>query len=97
MRKRKRKQKSVKALALFSFLEILTVILWEYALAGDVSSYSVIPAAQVLVTGTALSAVTGLVYWALIRKRYQRSRRRHVMLQPLEDVPGQINFDAVSI
>ncbi len=73
MRKKPRIYKNTRALAIYSFLQLLTLLFWEYAL-----QTAPLYAHKILIAGSLTSAYTAGYVWFSLKQQYKHARRRHV-------------------
>lgn len=81
MRKKPRIYKNTRALAIYSFLQLLTLLLWEHAL-----QTAPIYAYKILIAGSLTSAYAAGYVWFSLKQQYKHAKRRHVLSRFSEPV-----------
>lgn len=81
MRKKPRIYKNTRALAIYSFLQLLTLLLWEHALQS-----APLYAHKILIAGSLVSVYAAGYLWFSLKQQYQHAKRRHVFSKFSEPV-----------
>lgn len=91
--KKRRTPKAVKALTLFSSLELSAVLLWEHSLAADSINTPFNDSSVILSWGTLLSVSLSLLFWNYLKKNSKGWRRCHVFSGTAKEIVPASNLN----
>ncbi len=86
--KKRRTHKAIKALTLFSSLELMTVLWWEKFLGMDSVNTPFTDSSKIIFWGTFASVCIGFLFWVYLKQRSKKWRRRHVFANVEKELTG---------